>query len=104
MTLIRILIFVAALALVASIFWAMGADGRSLGAVLGEMISKPWTVVTLIDLYLGFILCAVVIALFERSWAARLFWAAPVFLLGNFWAAAWFVFRLPEIARRFANA
>ena len=104
MTFIRILIFAAAAALVVAIFWAMGADGRSFAAIISEMVSKPWSVVTLIDLYVGFVLCAVIMVLFEKTWAARLFWAVPLFLLGNFWAAAWLIFRLPEIARRFSKA
>ncbi len=100
----RTLIVAAALALVVAIVWAIGADGRSTGAIIGEMLSKPWTVVTLVDLYAGFVLIAVLVCLFEKSWPARLFWAAPLFLLGNVWAAAWLVFRLPEIARRLRNA
>ncbi len=104
MTLSRILISTAALALVVAIVWALGADGRSFPAVITDMLAQPWAVVTLIDLYLGFVLCAVVIVLFERNWPARLFWTAPLFLLGNFWAAAWLVLRLPEIARRLRGA
>lgn len=100
----RALIFAAAAVLVVSIFWAMGADGRAFAAIIREMIAKPWSVVTLIDLYVGFILCAVIMVLIEKTWPARLFWVAPLFLLGNFWAAAWLIFRLPEIARRFSTA
>ncbi len=100
---LRIFLFIGAGLFVAAIYWAMGADGRGLGVVLMEMTSEPWTVVTLIDLYLGFILGAVVVFLFERSWVARLFWAAPIFFLGNVWMALWLIARLPEIARRFRN-
>ncbi len=91
--------FVAAV-LLAAIFWAMGADPRGLSVVLAEMFSEPWSLVTLIDLYLGFFLGATVICLFEKSSIARLFWAAPIFVLGNIWTTLWFVWRLPELARR----
>jgi hypothetical protein len=100
MQIVRALVFLAATALTASIFWAMGADPRGLGPVLAEMAAEPWSVVTLIDLYLGFFLGATVIWLFEKSWPVRIIAAAPVFLLGNVWTALWFVVRLPEIARR----
>ncbi len=100
MWLLRIIVAIGGAGLAASIWWAMGADTRGLGPVLVEMFSKPWTVVTLIDLYLGFLLAAVVICLFEKSWFSRFFWAVPIFFLGNVWLAVWFVIRLPELTRR----
>ncbi|MEO1252063.1 MAG: DUF1475 family protein [Pseudomonadota bacterium] len=99
MTVLRLILLAGALALAAAIVWAVGADDRGLGPVLAEMLSEPWTIVTLIDLYLGFFIGAVVIFLFEKSWPARLFWAAPVFFLGNVWTALWLLIRLPEIVR-----
>ena len=104
MILLRLLIFLGGAALVAAIFWAMGADDRGLGPVLAEMMSEPWSVVTLIDLYLGFFLGALLICLFERSWLVRFIWAAPVFVLGNLWTALWFVVRLPALVRRLRGA
>ena len=100
MILTRLLIALSGAVLAAAIFWAMGADGRPLGVVLGEMTSDPWTVVTLVDLYLGFILSAVVILLAEKRLAVGLLWAAPVFLLGNVWTAVWFILRLPSLVAR----
>lgn len=91
---------VGAAALVVSIFWAMGADGRPLGAVLSQMRAEPWTVVTLVDLYLGFLITAFIIYFFEEQLRARLFWIVPIFFLGNVWPAIWLIVRLPEIARR----
>lgn len=100
MTGFRILLLVFGLALVALIVWAMGADGRALGAVLAAMAGDPWTVVTLADLYLGFVIAAVVMMLAERRWWIGLFWAMPVFVLGNVWTALWLALRLPSLARR----
>ncbi|MEM8935054.1 MAG: DUF1475 family protein [Pseudomonadota bacterium] len=97
---LRPLVFFAAAALLASFAWAWGLDDRGLGPVLSEMVSKPWTVVTLIDLYLGFLLCAIVVFLFERNKLVAIAWCVPIFILGNVWTAAWFLIRLPELARR----
>ncbi len=100
MTIIRLIFLLAAAAFVAAIIWAMGADGRGLGAVLAEMLAKPWSVVTLADLYLGFLIAAAVIFLFEKNKLIAAVWALPIFVLGNVWTAIWLVVRLPEIARR----
>ncbi len=87
-------------ALAAAIVWASGADGRAIGEVIAAMIRDPWTVVALVDLYLGFFIAAVFIFAFERSFAARILWAAPVFFVGNVWAAAWLALRAPRIIAR----
>ena len=104
MIVLRLICLLGAASLGLAIFWAMGADGRGLGVVLGEMTSDPWTIVTLIDLYLGFFIAAAIIVLFERRLLVGLLWAAPIFVLGNVWTAIWFIFRLPEMARRLRAA
>jgi hypothetical protein len=55
--------------------------------------ANPWGVVTLIDLYLGFFIFAIVIARFEpnRGLAVALIAAMPV--LGNVVPLAWLVWR-----------
>ncbi len=100
MSIIRLSLGLGGIALGAAIFWALGADSRGLGVVLSAMVAEPWTLVTLIDLYLGFFLIAVVIFAVETSAVARLFWAIPVFFLGNIWSAAWLIVRLPVLVRR----
>lgn len=97
---LRLLFAAAAAGLTGLIVWAMGADDRGLGPVLAAMAGEPWTVVTLADLYLGFFIAAAVIALTERHWWSALFWAAPIFVLGNVWAALWLALRLPALAAR----
>lgn len=101
MIMLRLLIGICAAAFIGAIFWAIGADDRGLLTVVQEMLRQPWSVVALIDLYLGFLIAAVVIVLFERNLLVALFWALPTFFLGNFWLAAWLIVRLPEIMRRF---
>lgn len=94
MTFLRISISALAAVLVALIAYAMlYGDFAIAGAWL---TSDPWGIVTLADLYLGFFLSAVVIAIVERSWLAAI-WIAPLPFLGNFWTAIWFVLRLPKL-------
>ena len=62
------------------------------------MAADPWGLVALVDLYLGFVLIAVVMAFFERG-AVAVLWIVPVFVLGNVWAVVWLVVRWPELAR-----
>lgn len=100
MTLLRLLLAVLAVGLTALIFWAMGADGRPLGAVLAALVADPWTVVTLVDLYLGFFIAAVIIVLAEKRLWVGLLWALPIFVLGNLWTAAWLALRLPWMVAR----
>ncbi len=96
MPLLRITIGLSGIALAALIirafyagdFWVEGA----------WLTSMPWGIVSLADLYLGFLVIAVVIALVERSaWAA--FWIIPIPFLGNVWTVIWFVYRLPMLSR-----
>ncbi len=76
-------------AMLAGNFWQAG----------NWLTSDPWGIVTIADLYLGLAISAAIIAIFERKMSALL-WIAPLPFLGNIWTAAWFVLRLPEIARR----
>lgn len=101
---VRLLLGLGASLLTAAIFWAMGADGRGLAIVLGDMMSEPWTIVTLIDLYLGFFIAAIVIMITERRLFTGLAWALPVFFLGNIWTALWLVIRLPRMRRLLRSA
>lgn len=97
---LRILFASLAAILVGAIIWAWGADDRGLGPVLAEMLSEPWTIVTLLDLYLGFVITSLVIIAFEdRLWKGVLF-AAPTFLLGNFWPVIWLMLRMPALLKR----
>jgi len=100
MTMLRAVLFIFAVGLAGAILWAMGADDRGLGPVIAEMLTEPWSIVTLIDLYLGFFIAALIIFLFEKNKVIAALWAAPIFLLGNVWTAVWLVWRLPEMARR----
>lgn len=97
MTFFRAFLGVLAVAFAGLIWWAItkgdfGAEGTWL-------ISNPWGIVSLADLYIGFLLSAVVIAGFEKR-SHAFFWILPIPFLGNVWTLIWFVLRLPMLWRR----
>ncbi|WP_420430600.1 hypothetical protein [Hyphobacterium sp.] len=98
MLILRLLVALGGLAL-GALIWIAVSQG-DFGAAGGWLVSDPWGQVTLLDLYLGFFFTAVVIALFERRWWRAAIWIAPLPVLGNIWAAVWFVFAMPGLARR----
>ncbi len=88
---IRLLFLLLSAVLAVLIVWAVRAgDFLAAGDFLTE---KPWGIVTLFDLYFGFIITAVVIGWTERKVLISLFWIAPLFVLGNVWAGAWLLLR-----------
>lgn len=96
----RLLFALLGAALAALIVWAMAVDGRPLLEVLAGLFAQPWAAVTLADLYVGFAISAAVILLTERRLWVGLFWALPVFVLGNVWTALWLVLRFKVLAAR----
>ena len=92
MTLIRLLIAAGGLALAGLIIWAIQAGDFS--AAGGWLTSDPWGIVTLTDLYLGFLFMAVIIWIFEPNRMVALAFILPLPFLGNVWAAIWMVWRL----------
>lgn len=98
---LRALLALAALALTAAIFWALGR--ASLFESFGKIIADPWGVVTLIDLYAGFLAISVVIALAEpnRGIAAIAIVLTPV--LGSVVPLIWLIARLPMMIERMAT-
>ncbi|MDX2238029.1 MAG: hypothetical protein NW203_10745 [Hyphomonadaceae bacterium] len=103
MSILRAAIGVGGGALLALILWAAFAGQDLHGGFFTQVdviTALPWGIVTLADLYLGFALFAALVFVVEKSLLRAVLWAAPVFFLGNVWAALWFVLRLPELARR----
>jgi hypothetical protein len=106
MTILRAFVGIAGLALLGLILWAAFLQQDLHGSFFdqfGVLAALPWGVVSLVDLYIGFLLFAILVFLTERSFVLAALWAAPVFLLGNIWSALWFAIRLPELARRLSK-
>lgn len=98
---LRLLLAGLGLLVAGTIVWAMAIGDFSAAGTW--LTTDPWGIVTLADLYFGFVLSALVIAGFERRWPA-VFWILPIPFLGNVWTVIWFVVRLPELMRRLGNS
>lgn len=106
MNILRAALGILGLGLLALVIWAATAMQDLHGTFMDQaavITTLPWGIATLADLSLGFILFAVLVFLTERSWLIALLWAAPVILLGNIWAAVWFVIRLPHLAKQLSK-
>jgi hypothetical protein len=55
------------------------------------IISHPWGVTSLVDLYVGFVLFSMWIVYREKSLVSKVIWVALMMILGN-WTAALYVF------------
>jgi hypothetical protein len=107
MTILRIVTAALGLGLLGAIIWASMNSGPLHGSLFdqgGVLLTLPWGVVTLVDLYVGFAFTAIIIMLAERTWLAGVLWALPILVLGNVWAAVWLLIRLPSIAQRLNRA
>jgi hypothetical protein len=98
MIFVRIALFSAAVAFAAVIVWA--SLGASISESFGRIVADPWGLVTILDVYLGFVLASVVIVAFERNTALRVFLVVALWALGNVVTLAWLAWRLPALTRR----
>jgi hypothetical protein len=104
MPLLRLLSAAGGLLLAGLIVWAMMTAGQSLSEAIAWLVSGPWGVVTLADLYLGFALLAVLIWMLEPDKRIALLFILPLPLLGNVWAAVWIALRLKAVTGRLRGA
>ncbi len=56
-----------------------------------RLLSMPWGIVSLVDLYVGFILFSGWIVFREKAWLPSLIWVILMMVLG-FWAGALYTF------------
>lgn len=97
MGILRFALAVTGIIFAAIIVWAIMAGNFSAAGTW--LTTDPWGITTLFDLYFGFLLSAIIIALYERS-SKALFWIIPIPFLGNVWVVIWFVLKLPDIHKR----
>jgi hypothetical protein len=106
MNVLRAAIGILGLALLGLVIWAAVAMQNLHGSFFDQLAvvtTLPWGIAMLADLYVGFVLFASIVFLTERSWLVAALWAAPVFILGNIWAALWLVIRLPHLAKQLSK-
>lgn len=106
MNVVRAAIGIAGLALLGLVLWAALSMQALHGSFLDQLAvitTLPWGVAMLSDLYVGFLLFATLVFLTERSWLVAALWAVPVLVIGNIWAALWFVIRLPHLAKQLSK-
>jgi len=87
------------LAFAALLVWGF-AVGGSVVPLLTTLLAAPWGVVTLADLYLGFVLVAGIIVVLEPNRGTGVAWGIGVVVFGNIVTAAWIVMRLPAAVQR----
>lgn len=92
-----------ALSLVLAGLIALAAGIGDFGAAGDWLFSHPWGWVTLADLYAGFILIALVIGFFERSWVKRLVWDRPALRAGQCLGGPLAGLAAPELLRRLSG-
>jgi hypothetical protein len=92
---IRTLCLVLAVILLAAIGWA--ALTANFWESFGRIIADPWGVVTLIDLYIGFILISIVIYAVERGRFVAWLVIVPTFFIGNVIPALWLAWRAARL-------
>lgn len=98
----RALLVVAAVALFILIGWA-AYEAPFFGS-FGAIIADPWGIVALADLYLGFVLLGLVIALTERSRPVAVVLIAALFVLGNVVGAIWLVVRWRRLQEKLRDS
>jgi hypothetical protein len=111
MIVLRALVAALGLALAGLIIYAITQSGSYANGGLhgnfweqgGAILAMPWGQVAMADLYVGFVLFAIIIGFTERSWVSAAFWIVPLFPLGNVWAAVWLVVRLPALASQLSR-
>lgn len=106
MNVLRAAVGILGLALLGLVIWAAVALRDLHGSFFDQfavLTTLPWGIAALADLYVGFVIFAAIVFLTERSWVVAALWAVPVFLVGNIWAALWFVIRLPHLAKQLSK-
>ena len=106
MNVLRAVIGILGLALLGLVIWAAFAMQDLHGSFLDQfsvVTTLPWGIVSVADLYVGFVFFSVIVFLTERSWMVAALWAVPIFVLGPVWSAVLLVIRLPPLAKQLSK-
>jgi hypothetical protein len=92
MQLAKIISILGALAMAAAIIY--GFTTGNFGAEGAQLLQMPWGIVTLVDVYVGFILFAMWVVYREASLLAKVAWVVALMVLGNLIAALYVLLAL----------
>jgi hypothetical protein len=82
----------------ALIVWA--SMNANFGESFSAIATDPWGIVSLVDLYLGFLIFAVFVFLVDGARPASFTWVIALLFLGNVLAVIWLVLRWPVLVER----
>lgn len=102
MTMWRSLLGLLAVILIAVIIRAVMLD--DMFAAFLRIGDEPWGVVTFTDLYVGFLVTSTLFWFAEARRIHAIGLIIALFILGNIVSALWLAVRLPQLARRLADA
>ena len=89
MTITKVIAYLITIAMVSTIFWAQNQV-----SLFDSIIpSLPWGIVSLVDLYAGFILIGIWIS-YKEKWLSALIWIFLLMILGNLTTAIYVIYSL----------
>ncbi len=94
MKIVKIIAVLGLLAMTGVLFY--GFTAGDFGADGGEILKNPWGVVSLVDLYTGFLLFSVWIIYREKNLLAAGFWVVLMMVLGFFTASLYVLIKLVQ--------
>ena len=89
MTITKVIAYLITIAMVSTIFWAQ----NQVSLFDSTIPSLPWGIVSLVDLYGGFILIGIWIS-YKEKWLSALIWIFFLMILGNLTTAIYVIYSL----------
>lgn len=89
MTITKVIAYLITIAMVSTIFWAQ----NQVSLFDSTIPSLPWGIVSLVDLYAGFILIGIWIS-YKEKWLSALIWIFLLMILGNLTTAIYVIYSL----------
>ena len=89
MTITKVIAYLITIAMVSTIFWAQ----NQVSLFDSTIPSLPWGIVSLVDLYAGFILIGIWIS-YKEKWLSALIWNFFLMILGNLTTAIYVIYSL----------
>lgn len=90
----KIISLLGVLAMTAVIGWAFATG--NFGEDGAKLLALPWGVVSMVDLYVGFIVFSVWIVFRERCWWKSVIWVILMMTLGSFTASLYLLVALQQ--------